>query len=248
MLRQAWPGFLAQSFPHNDALELLLLASAAAATVVSLAAQLPFQNALLASVVIFILVLGVMLLNDATGIPLGVWGTTAVPHKQLFWVLPMIWVILLLNCRAVASLLLSPWRSAGNYGLRVLGLSTLLCLLFTASLEPFATTANHYWSWNPTRIPITWYSTPVLVLWTWTLISFIGQVLITPALIQKSPVPRPASLLHYWIWLLLRLLFVGAAVGHKLWLATGLAAVELLVVTACLFRVQTFRAWTPAEV
>ena len=54
-----------------------------------------------------------------------------------------------------------PWRKLRVYGYWLMGLTTLLVLIFDLGLEPFATRVSHYWIWGQTKISIDWYGTPL---------------------------------------------------------------------------------------
>jgi uncharacterized membrane protein len=106
----------------SDALVLLL---ALATTLVSLAGQLPAQNVLLATVVIALIGGGIHAIGAFTGIPFGPVIYTPENGPRLFnalpWFMPFLWVIVILNARGVARLILRPWRKLRVYGFWLIG-------------------------------------------------------------------------------------------------------------------------------
>src|SRR5258706_1098319 len=119
--------------------------SALVATAITLsvaARRLPFQNVLLAAVVIALIGGGVQLLGAATGIPFGAIIYTENTRPLIFnllpWAMPLVWVVAVLNARGVARLVLRPWRKTHTYGFRVIGLTCVLVGVLDLGLEPFA--------------------------------------------------------------------------------------------------------------
>ena len=219
----------------------LLVVLTTATVLASLACQLPGQNVMLVSVIIAFLAGAVQTLGALTAIPFGPLVYTEHIGQQLFyplpWAMPMVWIALLLASRGVTRLLLRPWRKTQNYGFWMIGLTTLLVVLLDVGLEPFATHVKHYWFWNPTKLKLDWYGTPVVNFLGWAITALLILAFATPALINKKPGPQPppeySSLI---VWLLLNFLFAtGAAVQH-LWPAVGLISLSSLAVTAFAIR------------
>src|ERR1017187_1664404 len=124
-------------------LEALLLLSATACTLTSLARRLPGQNVLLAAAIIAVIGGAVHTLGVFASIPFGPFIYTASAGLQMFnalpWTIPLLWVVVILNSRGVARLIMRPWRKMRAYGFWVIGLTAVLSLLFDLGLEPFAT-------------------------------------------------------------------------------------------------------------
>ena len=74
--------------------------------------------------------------------------------------MPLIWVVVILNSRGVARLILRPWRKIRNYGFWLIGLTAALTMLFDLAFDPFASRVKHYWLWVPTKLPLTWQGAP----------------------------------------------------------------------------------------
>ena len=216
----------------------LLLILATASTLVSLSGQLPAQNAILAAVAIGCAGAGADTLSAITGIPFGliVYHPQAI-GRMLFsclpWPVPLIWVVILLNARGVARLILRRCRGKNGYGLWVLALTVVLALLFEASWEPYASVVKQYWSWKPTRIPSDWFGMPWSNLLGAAVTISLILLFVTPVLINKSPVKLPPLFDPVLIWELLSCLFLTGVTVQNLWGATCLIAAQMLAVAVC---------------
>lgn len=207
-----------------------LVIMAFAAVTAGLARQLPAQNVVLVNAVLLGGGAGLNALDSATGIPFGIrvpaenWG------QHLAWVLPLGWATALLSSRGVARLILRPLRPSPRYGYWVLGATLVLTLLFELMLELLATNVTGAWSWKPARVPLDWHGTPWVNFFGWTVSAALLLAFVTPALINKSPVPRPPDYYPFWVWLLINLLFSTGALTHHLWDAAAMGAVEIVAV------------------
>ena len=179
---------------------------ATAGTMAALWRRLPLQNVLLAAGGIALVGGGFSALGAKTGLPFGpfVFGSGSGPlmFKTLAWAMPLIWVVIVLNSRGLARLMLRPWRKNKSYGFRVIGLTAVLVLLFDLALEPFASRVKHLWLWEPTVLPLTWQGAPITSFVAWGLITVLILVFITPALIIKRPRPNSGPEFHaLCLWL-----------------------------------------------
>jgi uncharacterized membrane protein len=194
------------SSPAFYPLLVMLVLSAVATTLLSISQSLPVQNALTIAILIGLLSTVVEITNLKTNLPFGhhVWGNNLGP--QLFhlvpWPVPLIWIIVILNSRGFARLLLRPCRNFPNYGLFCLALASLLAAVLDLGLEHFAA-VNHFWAWPESKVA-PWYN-----FLSYALTSAIVLFLITPWLINKKPIPQSPPDYHpLAVWLLLQLLFV----------------------------------------
>ena len=218
-------------------LEGLFWLLAAATSLVGLARRLPEQNVLMSATLIMAISTGIAVMAEKTGIPFGPRAYTETVGAKILgvpWLIPLLWLVVIVNGRGVARLIMRPWRKTTYYGFRVIGLACLLAVLFDAGLEPFATRVKHYWSWETRANILNWYSAP----WSNSLVCFVTALgllgFTRPWLINKRPVKQPTDYHPLVIWLLLNLYFAtGNAVLH-LWPAVGvcLAANVLLTVYA----------------
>lgn len=203
---------------------------AVAATLASLWRRLPLQNVVLAAGGIAFIGGGLSALGARTSLPFGpfVYGSGSGPlmFKTLSWSMPLVWVVIVLNARGMARLMLRPWRKNKSYGYRVIGLAAFLVLLFDLVLEPFAFRVKHLWLWLPISLPLTWQGAPIINFIAWGLVSALILFLITPALIVKRPRPRGGPELHsLGLWLGgIALCATGCAAGG-LWAAMIVDAV-----------------------
>ncbi len=215
--------------------EALLLLLAAAGTLIALVRQLPLQNVLLAAGVIALLGSAAQALGVKTGIPFGpfLFGADAGPRwfKTLPWAQPLIWVVVILNSRGVARLILRPWWKIRTYGYWLIGVTALLSALFDLALDPFASRVKHYWLWLPTKFPANWQGAPLVNFVSWTAVSLLILAFVTPALINKNPVRRPPDFHPLAVWLGALVWFGVASAQHGIWPATVLDGV-LAVLTA----------------
>ena len=93
--------------------------------------------------------------------------------NALPWFMPFLWVVVILNSRGVARLILRPWRKLRVYGFGLSELPPLLTLIFVLGLEPFATRFRHYWIWSPTKLPVDWYGTPLSDFLGWVVTALL---------------------------------------------------------------------------
>jgi uncharacterized membrane protein len=211
-----------------------LLALAAAATLASLACQLPVQNVLLAAVAISSVGSLGLVFGRRVGIPVGPSHYAAGFGQELPgclpWPLPVIWLVAALNARGVARLIVRPERGTPNCGFWVIGLSTLLLALFGFGLDEFATQARHYWFWAAGDDHAEWRGAPLTGLVCWAALGSLVLVLAAPALLNKRPAPMPADYQPLMLWLLASVLFATGAATRRLWGGTVGMALSGLVV------------------
>jgi putative membrane protein len=206
--------------------EATLVFLAAFSTLASLARQLPLQNVLLAAFVIALTGGGISALGAATGIPFGqfTFGDEAGPQlfKTLPWAMPFLWVVMVLNSRGVARLILRPWRKTKNYGFWLIGITAVLTMLFDLALDPFAARVKHYWLWMPAPFSVTWQGAPPVNFFGWTVVTLLMLAFVTPALINKHPVQKSPPGFHpLAVWLGGVLLFGTACALRGLWPAVA---------------------------
>ena len=236
-------------------LEALLLISATACTLTSLSRRLPGQNVLLAAVIIAVLGGAVHALGVSASLPFGPFTYTRSAGLQMFnvlpWTIPLLWVVVILNSRGVARLMMRPWRKMRAYGFWVIGLTAVLCVLFDLGLEPFATLVRHFWLWDQTRLSLDWYGTPITNFVGWFVTSLLILAFASPSLVNKQPSRKSWPNYHpLMVWVLLNLLFVASfihnqnpespgAIARQLWMAAGFSAIA--IVTVIIFAVRGAR-------
>jgi uncharacterized membrane protein len=216
--------------------EGLLVVLATAITVSSLSRRLPSQNVILASFIIALIASGVQSLGALTGIPFGpyVYNYENIGRELFYplpWAVPLMWIVVILNSRGVARLMLRPWRKIRAYGFWVIGLTMVLAALFDLGLEPFATRVKGYWYWTPTKLPLAWYGAPLVNFFAWAVCTLLILAFATPALIDKKKVKHPPDYQPLVIWLLLNVLFATGALSHGLWPAAAAIVTGSIAVT-----------------
>jgi uncharacterized membrane protein len=215
----------------------VLLVLAVVGSIAALTRHLPLQNILLAALVIVFSSSAVIWLDAKTGIPFGQFsmGDHTGPKllKIVPWALPAIWVVAILNSRGVARLILRPWRKLHTYGFWLIGVTTVLTVLFDLALDPFATQVKHYWYWEPTKLPLSWLGAPLVNFAGWLVVTLLILAFITPVLIHKHPVHRrPPDFHPLGVWLGAVLFFGLGAAMVGLWPAVLLDGIIGVVVAA----------------
>ncbi|HEX3626805.1 MAG TPA: carotenoid biosynthesis protein [Verrucomicrobiae bacterium] len=218
-----------QPVKFTPQLDAALVVLAVAGTLTALWRRLPLQNVVLVACGIALIGGGISALGARTGLPFGPFvyasGSGPLIFKTLPWSMPLIWVVIILNSRGMARLMLRPWRKNKSYGYRVIGLAAVLVLLFGLALEPFAR-VKHLWLWQPTTLPLTWQGAPITNFIAWGLIAVLILLVITPALIVKKPRSRSGPELHsLCLWLGGIVLSIAGCAAHGLWAPAIVGAV-----------------------
>ena len=221
--------------------EAWLLLLATVSTVVALTRQLPAQNVLLAAIITALIGGVAHSLGAKAGLPFGpiLFGSAA--GLKLFdtlpWIMPLLWVVAVLNSRGVARLVLRPWRKMRTYGFWLMGLTALFTMLLDCALEPFATHIKHYWIWTAGGFSLTPQGAPVSNLVGWFVVTLLILAFATPVLINKQLSKRSAPEFHSLaVWLGGIVLGGVAAAGHGFWPAVTLDAVIGAVIASFAIR------------
>jgi uncharacterized membrane protein len=215
--------------------EALLVVTTALSTLLAQAKQLPGSKVLLSAVIVAVGGGGIHALGSATSIPFGPFNFTEAIGPRWFgcvtWAMPALWIIVVFNARGVARLGLKPWRKTKTYGFWVIGVATLLAVLFILSLDVFATKVARYWFWLPTKFTFTWHGMPWTNALGWALGTLVLLAFATPFMINKSPKSRrlPPDYHPLIVWVLLLGLCGTGAAMEKLWSAVALCAVTAVL-------------------
>jgi uncharacterized membrane protein len=202
----------------------VLLVLAVVGTIAALARHLPLQNILLAALAIAFASTAAVWLDLKTGIPFGQFtvGDDTGPRllKVVPWALPPLWILAILTSRGGARLILRPWRKLHAYGFWMIGVTTVLTVLFDVAFDPFASQVKHYWYWEPTKFPLTWQGAPLVNFLGWLVVTLLILAFVTPVLISKHPVHRrPPDFHPLGVWLGCVLLFAIGTATLGLWSA-----------------------------
>jgi uncharacterized membrane protein len=203
-------------------LDAAFILVATGSTLAALWRRLPFQNVLLAALGVAVIGGGFSALGTRTDLPFGPFVFAPAMGAQLFktlpWAMLLVWVVVVLNARGVARLILRPWRKTKTYGFRVIGATALLVLLFDVALEPYAFRVKHYWLWLPTNLPLAWQGASLVNFLAWALITILVLLFVTPALIVKRPRSRSSPNFHpLCLWLGGILLFATGCGVNDIW-------------------------------
>lgn len=219
---------------YGSGAEAFLILFAAGTTLIGLMRQLPGQNVLAAAVIIGVLGAAVQALGALTGIPYGpfVYGDVGPrAFDVITWFAPLFWIVVVLNSRGIARLILRPWRKTRTYGWWLIGFTVGLALLLDLGIEPYATRLKHFWLWHPSKIMVDWYGTPLSNFVGWILTILFIIAFATPFLINKKPAKSPADYHPLIIWNLLNLLLIIGALSQHFWLAAGISATAGVLAT-----------------
>jgi uncharacterized membrane protein len=206
-------------------IEALLPVTAAATTLLALGKRLPLQNVVTATVLIGGIGVVITAVGALTAVPFGPVIYLDGMGPQLFgvvpWSMPLMWVVLIINGRGVARLIMRPWRKTNYYGFWVIGLTCALVVLFDLGFEPFASRVKDYWLWQTSRSAVTWYSAPLANVLGWFIAALAMLVFAIPWLINKQPVKQPIDYQPLAVWLLLNLWVATGNASHQQWAALG---------------------------
>lgn len=201
--------------------EGLLLVLGAITSIASLARFLPLQNALAAGGTIVLVSGFIVAVGVRSGLPFGQFHYVNNTGPELFdnlpVLIPLLWMVIVLNCRGVAQLIMRPWRANSHYGFWVIGLTALLAVIVDLGLEPYAVKIQRYWIWRaPDGIP-NWYSAPLVSFLGWFVTAIAIFTFTLPWLINKSSVKQPVDVHPLIIWLLLNLYLLASNAVHQFW-------------------------------
>jgi len=225
--------------PVSGWIDAALLMLAAVHALSALSRQLPFQNVLFATVIIAGAAAAADGLNAQTDVPFGpvIFAEDGPALFRVPCLHLVLWIVVILNSRGVARLILRPWRKTKTYGFRLIGLTATLVAAFEFALEPYASRFRHYWFWPPTKLPLSWHSAPVSVFLGWAIVTILVLAFTTPLLINKQLSKSRGPDLHPLIaWLGAAGLFLGGTATAGLWSATAIDAVVAAVVATFAIR------------
>ena len=225
----------------TDLPEAWLLLFATVSTLAALTRQLPAQNVILAALITALIGSAAHILGAKAGIPFGPFMFGSEAGLKLFgtlpWIMPLVWVVAVLNSRGVARLVLRPWRKVRAYGFWLMGLTALFAMLSDGALESFAAHAKHYWIWTAGGFSLTLPGAPLSNSVGWFIVTLLILAFATPILINKQLSKRSAPDFHpLAVWLGAILLCAVAAAMHGFWLAVAMDAVICAITAAFAIR------------
>jgi len=213
--------------PEGRWVEALLPLFATATTLLALGRRLPLQNVLMAASLIAGISFVIAAVGAMSGVPFGpfVYGTAL--GEPIFgvvpWSVPLLWVVLIINGRGVARLVMRPWRKTNYYGFWVIGLTCGLIVLFDLGMEPFAAHVRQYWFWQIGKSVPAWHTAPWVNFLGWFITPLGIMAFTMPWLINKQPIKQPIDYHPLVVWLLMNLWLATGNAVEGLWLAAGAA-------------------------
>jgi uncharacterized membrane protein len=239
-------------------LDGLILVLGTVTTLLSIARRLPLQNVLACGVVVISLCAVAITLGVKTSAPFGFFHYTDRLGPRLLdtltWPAPLLWLVLLLNSRGVAKLMLRPRRRQKQYGVWLICLTAVLVVVADFGLEPFAVYVKKWWQWNPnvslndlyfvddprevfagfswysSKLPVRWYDVPWANFVGWLAVAALIVAFVTPWLVRRRSSPQPTDFHPLAMWLLMNLYFATGNALYKFWPAVTFTAVAGLLV------------------
>ena len=221
--------------------EALLLLFATAGTLVALARQLPSQNVFLAALIIAVIGGAAHLIGAIMDMPFGpfMFGVDAGPKLlgRLPWSVPLLWVVMVLNSRGVARLILRPWRKTHGYGFWLIGLTAVNTMILEGVFEPFATHIKHCWIWTTNAFSPIPYGAPLSNWAGWFLVTLLILAFVTPCLINKQLSKRSRPDYHpLAVWLGTLLLCATGTAMQGYWITVAVDGIIALLVAGFAIR------------
>ncbi|HXU79176.1 MAG TPA: hypothetical protein VN794_21540 [Methylomirabilota bacterium] len=198
-----------------------------AVTLTALSRQLPFQNVLAATFILFCLERAPVSPGKLAGLDLQL---NPGVQKAFPWIYPAVCAVVILSSRGLARLLLRP--TLPRYPISFVGLVVLLSTFFALGFEPFATHIRGYYNWPPSRAAGQWFGVPWYGFLAHAAVSALGLLAATPFLISKRPAPIKDSFQPVAVWILLNLLSLSGAIADRLWPAACVILVGNLLLPA----------------
>ena len=203
-----------------------LVLSATLTSLLALGRRLPMQNVFMTALLIAFISAGIMSVATLSGIPFGPYRYLDQVGERIFnvlpWSLPLIWIVIIINGRGVARLIMRPWRKTNYYGFWVIGLTSALAVILDLGLEPFAVFVKDYWIWEVPKSVPDWYTAPWVNFLGWFVTALAILAFATPWLINKQPIKVPIDYHPLIVWWLINLWPVMGNALHHLWLAVAL--------------------------
>ncbi len=210
-----------------------VLLSALAWTLLETARRLPFQNVLTVAAVVALIGSGATAIGAVSGMLFGEITYTGKLGPKLFhlvpWPVPLMWIVIVLNCRGVAELILQPWRRTGGYGFWVMGVACALAVLLDFGLEPFAVLVKAFWVWEDASSILPWSVAPLTNFCGWVETTMAMLIFTVPWLIDKRRVPSVLTHQPLWLWSLLNLWLLNGNASRQLWSSVGVSVAGLVL-------------------
>ncbi len=155
---------------------------------------------------------------------------TRIELPGVSWIVPVLWIVFVLNSREVARLILQPWRGNRNYGFMLIGLAALLAVVLDLGFESFAFGMGSFGTWPLLDPQAGGFLMPWGLLASDLLLALLLLFITLPWYLDKREVeePKPGSPLGVWAAVALYFTFGNAFAGA--WLAAAASAASLFAV------------------
>ncbi len=221
--------------------EGILLWLAVLTSLLTLGRRLPLQNVATTALLVATISGIIISVGSVTGIPFGpcvysdllgrdlldlLPSSAAFGQQKSFnvlpWPLPLVWIVVIVNGRGIARLIMRPWRKTNYYGFWVIGFTCLLAVILDLSMEPFAVRVKSYWIWTTAKSVPAWYTAPWVNFLGWFVTALSILAFSIPWLINKQPIKQPVDYQPLVNWLLINSWLMTGNAVHRLWPAVGL--------------------------
>jgi hypothetical protein len=204
-----------------------MLVLATLATLFGLSRWWPSQN-IIAIACLTILLSGalehILVISTGAGYPdLAGKGIFGVP-----WTLPLFWLVVMLNARSVARLILWPKRERGSYGLWLILYTALMTALVLLVQE---TVSGRFSNW----------AAPLMLCAVRFLAAVFFLAIVAPFLIPKGAVVPPPEYGPVTIWTLINLYLIVIAAMWSYWDCAGILVVANGILTTYALRARKRR-------
>lgn len=224
---------------------------ASAAGMMSLARRLPLQNVTACALAVWATAFIVLTVGIRGQVIFGKLEYAADFRPwvlwKLPWVIPFIWLAMILASREAARVVLRPWRRNRNYGFGLLCVAAVLTMLLDLSIQPMASKVAGWWSWRSVPPAGHWQGVPWYVFLTGFLMGALLLGFAGPWLVVKRPAPHPPGLWAVAPWLVLAVYALAAQLAGSLWGAAVLTALGTIAVVTMAWRGTTETESSPSS-
>lgn len=198
-LAWAWNGSQPSA---SQAITWIATAASFLCTVINMRGRLPLQNVVGSTV----LTCGITwTLESAFQWAPAIIGNRVIltnPQASWRWLVPLLWMVALINARGVARLILRPAKHWNGYGFWAIGVASILGALWMCLVDAAVTSAAPLWSWQTTLSIPGFHGLPALLPIRNFAVGLIALILGMPWLLNKKPVPEPINWHPLGMWLI----------------------------------------------
>jgi len=153
------------------------------------------------------------------------------------WPIPLLWVVIVLNSRQVARLILRRWQNLPGRGLWTVGLASLLAVALDLGLEPFASEVRQFWNWRTSATELVWHGVAWYHFPACVIVTCLILITTFPWLIDKRRTGHfPVNFQPLATWLAVDILLSATNAAHGLWDSAAVGLVIASIVAALSLR------------